>query len=88
MAPDKDRTRGGHKYCPGSTVLRARSPGGVQGVGARDFDADGGCQPSCFPVRRERERDSGVKMLVRGETPTSVGKANGERSETARGSQA
>lgn len=43
-----------------------------------------------FASQSRGERDSGVKTLVRGETPTSVGKANGERerSETATGSQA
>lgn len=52
------------------------------GFGTRGFDADGRCEAFCFPVRGER--DSGVKMLVRGETSTSVGKTNGEQSETAR----
>ena len=79
------RGHGGQRASSPLAALPARCwvGGGVRGAWASDFDADGRRQAFCFSVKGLR--DSGVQALVRGETPTSVGKANGERERDGHG---
>lgn len=77
--------------CPvgsaGTEKRGAGSRGGVRGVWASDFDADGRCQAFCFPVKGVREILA-LKHSLEERHQHLLGKQMESGSETATGSQA